>query len=93
MRARLKTLGDARAGNSRAIVAALAAHPAFLAAQTVALFAPIPTEPDVELLWENSARQFCYPRVTGPSRQIDQCHSRLHRQGNPGVGWPHLGRQ
>ncbi len=66
MRARLKTLGDARAGNSRAIVAALAAHPAFLAAQTVALFAPIPTEPDVELLWENSARQFCYPRVTGP---------------------------
>jgi len=66
MRARLKSLGDARAANSRAIVAALAAHPAFLAAQTVALFAPLPTEPDVELLWEKSPRQFCYPRVTGP---------------------------
>ena len=66
LRARLQNLGDARAANSRAIVAALAAHPAFLAAQTVALFAPLPTEPDVELLWEKSPRQFCYPRVTGP---------------------------
>ena len=65
MRARLTILGDARAEKSRAIVAALAAHPAFLAAKTVALFAPIPTEPDVEPLWENAARQFCFPRVNG----------------------------
>lgn len=65
LRARLKTLGDARDANSRAIAAAIAAHPAFLAAQTVALFAPLPTEPDVELLWEKWPRQFCYPRVTG----------------------------
>ena len=63
MRARLKTLGDARAEKSRAIVAALARHPAFLSAKTVALFAPIPSEPDVEPLWTGAARQFCYPRV------------------------------
>ena len=65
MRARLKLLGDARAEKSRAIVAAVAAHPAFLAATTVALFAPIPTEPDVEPLWEKAAHRFCYPRLTG----------------------------
>lgn len=70
MRALLKTLGNERAGKSRAIVAVLAAHPAFLAAKTVALFAPIATEPDVEPLWEPAARQFCYPRVTGPQLEF-----------------------
>ena len=66
MRIRLKALGDSRPQKSRAITAAIAAHPAFLAAETVALFAPLPSEPDVELLWEKSGRRFCYPRVVGP---------------------------
>lgn len=65
MRARLKMLGGTRAEKSRALVVALAAHPAFLAAQTVALFAPLPSEPDIEPLWEKAARRFCYPRVVG----------------------------
>ena len=65
LRIRLKTLGDARAEKSRAITAAIAAHPAFHQAETVALFAPLPSEPDIEPLWEKSGHRFCYPRVTG----------------------------
>lgn len=65
MRIRLKTLGDSRAPKSREITAALAAHPAFLQAETVALFAPLPSEPDIEALWEKSGHRFCYPRVVG----------------------------
>ena len=65
MRIRLKTLGDSRAQKSRVIAAAIATHPAFLAAGTVALFAPLPSEPDIELLWEKSGHRFCYPRVVG----------------------------
>ena len=66
MRARLKTLGGARVEKTRAFVSALAQHPAFLAAKTVALFAPLPSEPDIEPLWEAATRRFCYPRVAGP---------------------------
>jgi 5-formyltetrahydrofolate cyclo-ligase len=65
MRMRLKTLGHARTEKSRAIVAALLVHPAFHQAETVALFAPIPSEPDIEALWEKTGHRFCYPRVTG----------------------------
>ena len=63
MRTRLKALGAERAEKSRALVAALAEHPAFLAAKTVALFAPLPSEPDVEPLWEKAARRFCVSPV------------------------------
>ncbi len=70
MRLRLKTLGPSRAEKSRAIVSALADHPAFHAATTVALFAPIPTEPDVEPLWEKAPRRFCYPRVLGEEMEF-----------------------
>ena len=65
MRIRLKTLGDSRAQKSRAITAAIAAHPAFHQSGTIALFAPLPDEPDIELLWEKSGHRFCYPRVIG----------------------------
>jgi len=65
MRARLKTLGAARAKNSRAIVAAIAVHEAFRQAETVALFAPLDSEPDIDLLWEHSGHRYCYPRVVG----------------------------
>lgn len=71
---RLKTLGSARAEKSHAIVAALAAHPAFRAAQTVALFAPLPNEPDVEFLWNKGSRDFCYPRVVGEHLEFVAVH-------------------
>ena len=65
MRRRLRTLGDTRAEKSRAIVETVAAHPDFLRSDRVALFAPLPSEPDIEGLWAKGARGFCYPRVTG----------------------------
>jgi 5-formyltetrahydrofolate cyclo-ligase len=66
MRTRLAALGAARAEKSRAIVATLARHPGFAGhRQTgwIALFSPLPTEPDIETLWETTPRRFCYPRV------------------------------
>jgi 5-formyltetrahydrofolate cyclo-ligase len=64
MRARLKTLGADRAEKSRAICAAVAAHPAFTSEHRVALFSSLPSEPDLGPLWEHGPRKFCYPRVT-----------------------------
>jgi 5-formyltetrahydrofolate cyclo-ligase len=65
MRQRLRALGPNRAEKSQALTAALVAHPAFLSAERVALFSPLPSEPDVETLWTRDARRFCYPRVCG----------------------------
>jgi 5-formyltetrahydrofolate cyclo-ligase len=64
MRTRLAALGPAREEKSRALVAALVRHPALLANGYIALFSPIPTEPNIETLWQIIPRQFCYPRVT-----------------------------
>ena len=66
MRTRLASLGPARAEKSQAIVAALARHPAFAGhprAGRIALFSPLPSEPDIEPLWEAAPGPFCYPRV------------------------------
>jgi 5-formyltetrahydrofolate cyclo-ligase len=66
MRARLAALGPAREEKSRAIVKALVEHPAFathLHSGRIALFSPIPAEPDIETLWETAPGRFCYPRV------------------------------
>jgi 5-formyltetrahydrofolate cyclo-ligase len=65
MRARLAAELHDRAGKSAAICAALARHPAYLQARTVALFDAMPSEPDLGLLWEMAARRFVYPRVDG----------------------------
>jgi 5-formyltetrahydrofolate cyclo-ligase len=65
MRRRLQSLGAERAEKSRAIVAAIAAHPAFVRSEQVALFAPLPGEPDIEELWKSDPRIFHYPRVAG----------------------------
>ena len=54
-----------REEKSRAMAAAIAVLPIYLAAERVALFAPLPSEPMIELLWESAPRQFCYPRVQG----------------------------
>jgi 5-formyltetrahydrofolate cyclo-ligase len=64
MRLRLAALDPGRAEKSRAIAAALARDPALASGQWIALFSPLPSEPDVELLWKVVPGRFCYPRVT-----------------------------
>jgi 5-formyltetrahydrofolate cyclo-ligase len=65
MRQRLRDLGDDRAEKSRAICAAISAHPSFQQSHTIALYSPLPSEPDLNALWEHRPRTFCYPRVVG----------------------------
>lgn len=66
MRALLPLPPDVRGERSRLICDAILAHPAWLAARTVATFAPQQREPDVDLLWQHgAARSFAYPRVDG----------------------------
>jgi 5-formyltetrahydrofolate cyclo-ligase len=64
MRTRLAALGSTRAGKSRAIVAAIAACPSMSSRRRIALFSPLPSEPDIEGLWQLKPSQFCYPRIT-----------------------------
>lgn len=64
MRGRLRELAG-RDGKSRAICQAVARHPAYADARTVALFDAMPVEPHVELLWQMAPRRFLYPRVHG----------------------------
>jgi 5-formyltetrahydrofolate cyclo-ligase len=90
MRTRLAALGAARAEKSQAIVAALAWHPAFAGpspAGRIALFSPLPSEPDIEPLWEAASGRFCYPRVAGGALEFveveklaDLSASPWHRQ-------------
>lgn len=65
MRARVRALAPERPEKSRAICERIAEHPAFAAGRVIGVFAPLPGEPDVELLWEKGGRGFCYPRVVG----------------------------
>ena len=74
MRRRLRTL-DAREEKSRAITEAVAAHPAFARSGRVALFAPLPSEPDIEGLWEKGAREFCYPRIIDETIEFVGVHT------------------
>jgi 5-formyltetrahydrofolate cyclo-ligase len=63
MRTRLTSLGPERGKKSRAIAAAIAMHPRVAAHPRLALFSPLPTEPDVEELWQGKPGPFCYPRM------------------------------
>ena len=74
MRRRLRTL-DGRTEKSRAITEAVVAHPAFVRSARVALFAPLPSEPDIEALWEEGSRSFCYPRVVGSEIEFVEVRS------------------
>jgi 5-formyltetrahydrofolate cyclo-ligase len=65
MRGRLSTELHDRSGKSAAICAALAWHPAYLRARTVAVFDAMPNEPDLGPLWTIAPRRFVYPRVHG----------------------------
>ena len=55
---------DLRAEKSARLCDAIAASEAWRNARTVAIFAPQPSEPDIELLWTHGAgKTFAYPRV------------------------------
>ena len=75
MRARLRSLGEARDAHSRAICAAIAAQPAYVAARVVAIFDPLPSEPAVDRLWEIAARRFVYPRIVGDGLELVEVRS------------------
>ena len=54
------------AEKSAAICKSVTCTPEWETAGTIGIFAPLPTEPDVERLWpEVGSRTFCYPRVHG----------------------------
>ena len=94
MRTRLAMLGETRAEKSRAIVATVARDPRYAASRRVALFSPLPSEPDIEALWENPAHHFCYPRIVGgkmefvdvPSRAdltVSEWHGQIREHTSP----------
>lgn len=57
---------EARAEKSAALCREIAGTAEWAAARTVGLFSPLPSEPDVDLLWAAlGTRQACYPRVNG----------------------------
>ena len=74
MRRRLSALAPAeRAERSRRIVRRVVELPAWRASSRVLLFAPLPGEPDLDLLWRDGAldgKQFAYPRVEGAAMRL-----------------------
>ena len=55
---------DVRAEKSARLCEAIAESAAWQAARTIAIFAPQPREPDVEMLWSRAAgKAIAYPRV------------------------------
>ena len=74
MRQRLAALTpEERRQRSRQLVARLVAQPAWTAARRVLLFAPLPIEPDVDLLWLGDAleeKECAYPRVEGTATRL-----------------------
>ena len=66
-----------RQERSRALVARLTALPAWKAALRVLLFAPLPTEPDIDPLWSLGAldgKECAYPRVEGMVTRLYYVH-------------------
>ena len=66
------TPGERRERSVR-LVAQLAAQPAWETARRVLLFAPLPVEPDIDLLWLSDAledKECAYPRVAGPAIRL-----------------------
>ena len=74
MRTRLRAIGAERVEKSQAICRVIAIHPTFQRADRIGLFAPLPSEPDIEGLWEYGARGFCYPRVVGHELEFVAVH-------------------
>jgi 5-formyltetrahydrofolate cyclo-ligase len=73
-RRRLAELGaEERGERSQNLLARLPALPAWKAARSVLLFAPLPEEPDLDLLWTNgglAGKECAYPRVAGKQMQL-----------------------
>lgn len=65
MRARLKAAAGLGAESSRALLAQIQSHPVWANASTVALFAPLPEEPDLLGLLEHPAKRFVFPCLQG----------------------------
>lgn len=65
MRTQLKTSGGLQRQSSGLILARVQAHPAWTAAATVGLFAPLPEEPDLLGLLDHSGKRFAFPCVQG----------------------------
>lgn len=65
MRARLKASTDVGQTRSHSLLAQIQSHPAWSGASTVALFAPLPEEPDLLPLLESSAKRFVFPCLHG----------------------------
>ncbi len=64
MRDRLAQPPELRAEKSARICAAITALPQWPGARTVAMFAPLPREPDIDPLWLHTAgKVLAYPRV------------------------------
>jgi 5-formyltetrahydrofolate cyclo-ligase len=88
MRTRLAALSDTREAKSKAIVAALARHPAFKSGRPIALYSPIPTEPNIEPLWDTVLGRFCYPRVKDGRMEFVEVEKLEHLTISP---WhPHI---
>jgi 5-formyltetrahydrofolate cyclo-ligase len=65
MRSQLKNSPGFQAKRSALILAQIRRHPAWATASTVALFAPLPEEPDLLGLLEDSDKRFVFPCVEG----------------------------
>ena len=74
MRRRLSTLSPGeRAERSLQIVRRIVASPAWRGASRVLLFAPLPVEPDLDLLWCGGflkGKRCAYPRVVGEAVRL-----------------------
>jgi 5-formyltetrahydrofolate cyclo-ligase len=78
MRTRLAALGAARDEKSKAIAARLAEHPSLKSGRPVAIYSPIPSEPDIELLWKIAPGRFCYPRVANGKMEFVEVEKLEH---------------
>ena len=72
---------DLRAEKSARLCDAIRLAEAWHTARTVAIFAPLPGEPDVEMLWAHAeSRTFAYPRVEGDWLALHTVRSPLELQ-------------
>lgn len=64
-----------RAAASAEICRRIGALPEWAAAQTVALYAAQPSEPDLAALLGAPGKAFCFPEVSGDALEFRRCHS------------------
>lgn len=70
MRARLREVGATRAGRSLSLCETLVNRPDYQRAVSVAVFDPLPSEPDISLLWQMAPKRFLYPRIVEGMLQL-----------------------